>query len=89
MADPNTTNSDSGKGIIVMAVDYSNNSEWAFDCEYSLHIPETDIIMYILQRYQMVLLFIWLIYLGPWKQQSMSHYVIGIYNIYRGMHLTF
>lgn len=36
MADPNTTNSDSGKGIIVMAVDYSNNSEWAFDCKYSL-----------------------------------------------------
>lgn len=33
MADPNTTNSDSGKGIIVMAVDYSNNSEWAFDCK--------------------------------------------------------
>ena len=37
MADPNMADSDTGKGIIVMAVDYSNNSEWAFDCKYGLY----------------------------------------------------
>nr|XP_022297834.1 universal stress protein A-like protein isoform X2 [Crassostrea virginica] len=54
MADPNMADLDTGKGIIVMAVDYSNNSEWAFDWYVTnfhkpgnkvilLHVPESYI----------------------------------------------